>query len=152
MRSFVLLGLALAVQCGPATAGIYKCVDGQGRITYTNDASNAKGCTQLEEDLPVSSIPSLKPPPAGPSNFPRVTPAEQEARDGSRRAILGAELEAEEKALEEARKALTEQEAVRYGNERNYQKMLDRLQPFKDKIELHQRNVEALKKEISNLH
>ena len=65
--------------------------------------------------------------------------------------MLEKELLAEETALAEARKALAEQEAIRLGNERNYQKVLDRLQPYKDKVELHQRNVDALKKEIGSL-
>ena len=40
---------------------------------------------------------------------------------------------------------------MRYGNERNFQKKLDRLQPFQEKVEQQERNVEALKKEIANL-
>ena len=40
---------------------------------------------------------------------------------------------------------------MRYGNEKNYQKKIDRLKPFQDKVEQHERNVEALKKEIANL-
>ena len=39
----------------------------------------------------------------------------------------------------------------RRGDERNYQKVLDRLQPFKDKVDLHKRNIEALRREISGL-
>ncbi len=39
---------------------------------------------------------------------------------------------------------------MRSGDERNYQKVLDRLQPYKDEVERHQKNVEALKKEINN--
>ena len=57
----------------------------------------------------------------------------------------------EEGALAAAVKALAEQEAVRLGDERNYQKVLDRLQPFKDKVDLHKRNIEALRREISGL-
>lgn len=40
---------------------------------------------------------------------------------------------------------------MRSGDERNYQRVLDRLQPFKDKAALHERNIEAIRKEISNL-
>ena len=40
---------------------------------------------------------------------------------------------------------------MRLGDERNYQKVLDRLQPFKDKVDLHKRNIEALRREISGL-
>jgi hypothetical protein len=45
---------------------------------------------------------------------------------------------------------LTEQEGIRTGDEKNYQRVLDRLQKYKDEVERHQKNVEALKKELSN--
>ena len=83
--------------------------------------------------------------------FPRVSDTDQQRRDTERRKILEAELSAEEKSLESARKALASEDAVRYGNERNYQKKIDRLKPFQDKVELHERNVDALKRELSNL-
>ncbi|MFX9665274.1 hypothetical protein ABTO78_21685, partial [Acinetobacter baumannii] len=73
------------------------------------------------------------------------------ARDSERRRILEAELDTETKNLEAARKALTEGEAVRLGDERNYQKYLDRIQGLKDNVALHERNVDALRKEISKL-
>jgi hypothetical protein len=111
----------------------------------------------MSESQSVSSIPAPSPrtptaqPQSSPSSFPRVSPDAQRARDDTRRQVLEKELSAEEAALTEAQKALTEQESIRHGNERNYQKVLDRLQPFKDKVELHQRNVEALRREIGNL-
>ncbi|HRG72082.1 MAG TPA: DUF4124 domain-containing protein, partial [Thauera aminoaromatica] len=37
------------------------------------------------------------------------------------------------------------------GDERNYQKVLERVRPFKDRVELHKRNVDALRREISGL-
>lgn len=61
------------------------------------------------------------------------------------------ELASEQASLEQAKKELANQEAIRTGDERNYQRVLDRLQPFKDKVALHERNIEALKKEIGNL-
>ena len=77
-------------------------------------------------------------------------PATQRTRDDARRKILDDELSGEEKALAKAKEELTQQESVRSGDERNYQKVLDRLQPYKDEVERHQKNVEALKKEINN--
>ena len=53
--------------------------------------------------------------------------------------------------LADARKKLTEQEAIRTGDEKNYQRVLDRLKPFQDTVEVHQKNVEALKRELVNL-
>ena len=126
-------------------------------MTYTNDKSSSRGCTPLSSDLPVSSIPPVTRPqpqaaPSGASggSFPRVTADTQRERDDSRRRILMNELAAEEAAARGA------QESRRAGvdstrDERNYQKKLDRVQPFKDKVALHERNIEALRKEIGNL-
>tara|TARA_R110001583_G_scaffold195522_3_gene375297 strand:+ start:124300 stop:124809 length:510 start_codon:yes stop_codon:yes gene_type:complete len=153
-RPMRTLPLILALCIAPlAHAQVYKCVDAEGRTTYTNDRSLARGCSQLEGDQSVSSIPAPRPSTTQPtpSSFPKVSPDAQRERDDSRRKVLESELATEEAALTEARKALSEQEAIRLGNERNYQKVLDRLQPFKDKVELHQRNVDALRRELSGL-
>ncbi len=53
--------------------------------------------------------------------------------------------------LADARKKLAEQEAIRTGDEKNYARVLERLKPFRDSVEVHEKNVEALKREIANL-
>lgn len=155
MKSLTAL-VVLSLTSGLALADVYKCVEtdpntGEQKVTYTND-QRARGCERLSADLPVSSVPGRSDAqPAPQRSTPSVTNDVQKQRDDTRRQILEAELSDEEAALEAARKALAEQEAVRYGNERNFQKKLDRLKPFQDKVEQHERNVDALKKEISNL-
>jgi hypothetical protein len=160
MRPFRLLPLLLLAGLAlPAHADIYKCTDANGRVTYTNDRSLARGCVRLQADQPVSSVPApvRRPAAATPretpqgTEFPRVSPSEQRGRDDARRQVLQQELQTEEQKLAEAEKALAEQASIRLGDERNYQKVLDRLQPHKDKVELHQRNIEALRREISGL-
>lgn len=161
MRPFRLLPLILLTGlAAPAYADIFKCTDADGRVTYTNDRSLGRNCVRLQADQPVSTVPSparrpaaapATPTTASPGAFPRVSPNDQRSRDDARRQVLQNELATEEGALAEAEKALAEQEAVRHGDERNYQKVLDRLQPFKDKAELHKRNIEALRREISSL-
>ncbi|HRP64592.1 MAG TPA: DUF4124 domain-containing protein [Thauera sp.] len=157
-RLFLLL--LLATLSAPAWADIYKCTDADGRVTYTNDRTLGRGCVRLESDLPVSSVPApvrrpaaapAAPAATSPGAFPRVSPNDQRSRDDARRQVLQSELATEETALAEAEKALAEQESIRHGDERNYQRVLDRLQPFKDKVELHKRNIEALRREISGL-
>lgn len=157
--------LLASLLCSPlAIADIYKCVDEAGHVTYTNNKPTGRGCNTLSRDQAVSSVPgpstpsrpvSVPAPQSGASSagvgFPRVDSGTQKARDNDRRRILEDELAAEQKSLETARKELEEQESVRYGNERNYQKVLDRVQPYKDKVQLHERNIEALRREISNL-
>ena len=176
---FVLAaGTALWLPAGVAHAQVYKCTGADGSVTYTNDRSIGRNCSALKMDLPVSSIPAVRPrstgggggsnrasTPARSTNsgarasggggsggggggFPNVSSDTQRARDNTRQQILQSELDTEQKALDEAKKALAEQEAVRMGNERNYQKVLDRLEPYKNAVELHQRNIDALQREL----
>ena len=149
MRPLRALPLILLLHTAlPAQAAVYKCIDGDGRVTYTNDPSLARGCKLLDSGQAVSTVPA---PVRRPAAFPRVSADDQRARDDGRRQVLESELATEETALAEAEHSLLEQESIRLGNERNYQKVLDRLQPFKDKLELHKRNIEALRREISGL-
>ena len=75
--------------------------------------------------------------------FPRVDAGTQKARDTDRRRILEEELGSEQAALDAASRQMAELDAARRGGER--------LQPLKDRVRLHERNIEALKREISNL-
>ncbi|ENO86578.1 DUF4124 domain-containing protein [Thauera linaloolentis] len=158
MRLLRILPLTVLLYAAlPAQAEVYKCIDAEGRVTYTNDRSAARGCTALDTGQSVSTVPAPARRPAAspgtvsPSGFPKVSPGDQRARDDGRRQVLESELATEESALATAEKALAEQEAIRLGDERNYQKVLDRLQPYRDKVELHKRNIEALRREISGL-
>lgn len=54
-------------------------------------------------------------------------------------------LDEAKKSLEAAKKELAEQEEVRYGNEKNYQKKLDRLKPYEDKVNDFSKKLEELK-------
>lgn len=143
----------------PAWSVVYKCTDADGRVTYTNDKSIGRDCKAISTDQPVSSIPApprrpapaAAPQPPSSGGFPSVPADTQRARDADRRQILETELAAEERALAEAQAALAEQESIRTGDERNFQRVLDRLQPFKNKVELHQRNIEALRREMRTL-
>lgn len=147
----VILPVLFFLLLSPAAyADIYKRVDENGHVTYSN--APLKGGKKLYiSPIPESASPKSKPAAATPQNFPRVDAETQKKRDDSRRVILEQELAAEQKLLEEARKALAEGEAVRLGSERNYQKYLDRVQGLKDEVTLHEKNVEALNKEIAGI-
>lgn len=144
-----------ALLCSPlARADIFKCVDEAGHVTYTNSRTTAKGCSVLARDQAVSSVsgamrPATQPAAAGgavggsAAGFPRVDAGTQKTRDTDRRRILEDELNAEKGAFDAATRQLTELDASRRGSG-------DR-QSLLDKIQLHERNVEALKREISNL-
>src|SRR5690606_24599950 len=143
--SFRILTLILLTGlAAPAHADIYKCSDADGRVTYTNDRSLGRNCVRLQSDQPVSSIPAPtpRPGPAAPATsatgWPGActggSPAAKGSRDDAGRQVLRGELTTDEGPRPAAEEALAEQEAVRPGGERNYRKVLDRLQPFKDKV------------------
>jgi hypothetical protein len=151
----VLLSSILAGLAGGALADIYKCLDDAGHVTYTNQKSPGKGCSLLAKDQPVSTVATAKPAarPAGatPTSFPRVDGDTQKKRDVERRRIIEEELASEQKSLEAARKDLGELKPAGGGDEKAAQTSAERLQPYKDKVALHERNIESLKKELSNL-
>jgi hypothetical protein len=146
--------LLLALLVLPVQADtLYKCSDSDGHTTYTNQKTGAKNCTILSQDKPVSTFapPKSRASTPTPENFPKVSAESQKSRDSDRKKILNDELAAEQRNLEEAKRALAEQEGIREGGERNYQRVLDRLKPYQDSVQLHERNVEALQKELGNL-
>jgi hypothetical protein len=151
------VAIAFAFAGGAHADTLYKCTDGEGHATYTNNKGGAKNCVVISREQPVSTIAAPKAPRANagaptPGDFPKVGAGEQKSRDGDRRAILDQELATEQKSLDEARKTLAQQEAglaVVAGT--NPARNQERLKPYQDTVQLHERNIEALKKEIANL-
>jgi hypothetical protein len=143
------LPLLIAASGVMAQNEIYKCLDATGRPSYTNIKRDTVGrnCSMVTREISV--VPAAQ--NSAPSGFPRVDVATQRARDDGRRKILENELNSEQDLLKDAQAKLTEQEQIRNGDERNYQKVLDRLQPFKDAVDQHQKNIEALQKELASL-
>lgn len=148
-----LLALAPAAHAQTVTE-IFKCMDANGRPSYTNDRRETVGrkCEVVTSQINVA--PTQKPPAANtarPGSFPRESPTERNAARERQRQILEKELATEQAALAKARQDLAAQESVRSGDERNYAKVLERLQPYRDTVETHQKNIEALKRELNNL-
>jgi hypothetical protein len=152
---FLLLVLSLAA--APALAETCKYVDKDGRTIYSNvPVKNARKVACFQPPPTPSPEPSAAPAntrSAVPTDTSRarVEPSTQRQRDSDRRQILESELSREQDALNEAKKALAEQESVREGNERNYARMQERLKPYQDSVALHEKNVASLKQEIANL-
>ena len=148
---FVTFG-TLALSAHAQVTEIYKCVDKSGARLYTSDRRETAGkkCELVSREVNV--VPAQKQPQsAAPSSFPRETPQARASAKERQRDILEKELTSEQQLLDKARQDLAAQEAVRTGDEKNYARVLDRLQPYKDSIDLHQKNVEALKRELSNI-
>jgi hypothetical protein len=158
MKRFLLLPL-LALPLVVQADTLYKCPGADGRMTYTNQKGNAKNCEIISQDKPISTFnaPPPKPRQATPADFPRVNGEQQKARDSDRRAILEQELANELKNLDQAKKMLVEQENTVLPEERIQGGGIkggmreERLQGVRDQIKLHERNIESIRREISNL-
>jgi Domain of unknown function (DUF4124) len=159
MRFLMLLASLVSAS---ASAEIFKCVEEGGRVTYSN--VQATGCTRLNVGPTTNQVPKRS-GGASPNvrstlsgDFPRVDTGTQRARDDDRRRILDQELANETSALESARKVLSSEESQVMPEERNVAgrginnaKVEQRLQPVRDRVAMHERNIEALRKEIANL-
>lgn len=152
MRNHWILAVLLVLPAPPVAADIWECVDESGNKRFTNIKSEAKGCKLLNISAP-NTVPATKPqakPADAPRNFPKVDGETQKQRDSDRRRILEQELASEQKLLDQARKELSEQESMRLGSERNYQRVLERLEPYKKKVKLHEDNVVNLRRELAS--
>jgi len=150
------LALAGLLMLSPAVRGeIYECIEPNGNKLFTSDAkeAKAKGCRTMNLGPPNTVSGPAKPPgkstTPSPQDFPKVDKDTQKQRDSDRRKLLEQELASEEKLLAQAKKELAEQESVRLGSEFNYQRVLNRLEPYKKKVALHENNVANLKRELA---
>jgi len=149
-------GGAYAQQQGTGT--VWRCTEPDNRAHYTNIKKETEGkqCVVVTREVSVvSAPPQVQAPRAAatptPPGFPRVDKDTQKSRDDGRRKILEDELSTEEKGLSDAKAKLAEQEGIRNADEKNYQRVLDRLKPYQDAVERHERNVSALKRELAAL-
>ncbi len=146
--------LLCAAGLAHADQDLYKCVDAHGGVTYANTGST-KGCTRISVDPVV--VPKLATPQkaqaaqASPSNFPKVDGATQKARDSDRRRILDDELRDKEAKLADLKREYNNGEPERQGNERNYQRYLDRVAQLKADIARAESDVASIKSEIGKV-
>ena len=162
LACYGLAAIAALALASPAWGDTFKCMDSNGRATYTNIKEETKGKNCRVVMREISIVPAMPTTPkaepsranreeSSPRGFPRVDRATQQRRDDDRRRILQEELSSEQEALAEAKAELTRQESRRNGDERNYQRVLDRLKRYQDDVERHERNVAALKKELEHV-
>lgn len=159
----MLLGFALSAAPALAQAQasqeitIWSCRDKDGRTHVTNlrEDTSGKDC-RIVQQTRVQVVPAQAPgkpaAKAAPGTFPREDSQARASAKERQREILERELEQEQSLLAQARKELEEQESVRYGDERNYARVLERLQKYKDAVEVHENNVESLRRELTNLY
>jgi len=155
------VGFALALASALAQAQqeitIWSCKDKDGRTHVTNlrEDTTGKNCKVVQQSrvqVVPAVTPAAKPGAKPPTTFPREDAQTRASAKARQRDILEKELAQEEQALDLARKELVEQESVRYGDERNYARVLERLQKYRDAVELHEKNIDSLRRELVNLN
>ena len=161
LRALILV--AFVTPAAAQVTEIYKCVEPNGRPLYTSDKRETVGkkCELVSREVnvapsppPMVNKPAPKSEPAAksPGSFPKESASQRANARDRQREILEKELATEQQLLAKAQQELAAQQGVRTGDERNYSKVLERLQPFRDSVETHQKNIEALRRELANLN
>jgi Domain of unknown function (DUF4124) len=147
-----------------AQGSVCKYVDADGNIVFSNlppDKGMRKVSCMSGDEPPrrssnssntgTSTASGSAKSAATPGDFPRVDPGTQKGRDDVRRKVLGDELANEEQLLAEARVAYANGAPVPLPEEQaNADKYRERIARYRQAIQLHERNIEALKKELGN--
>lgn len=144
MKRKYLFLTALIFLSLPANAGIYKHVDEQGKVTYSNiPSSNAK---QL--NLP----PIVVVPPVDSGDVEdRIARRRESMKLEEQKEKLQSKISEEEKRLSEVKNEYKDGNPDRLGSERNYQRYLDRVERLRAEIDRRENNLNILKKELNAL-
>jgi hypothetical protein len=170
----VVVGMALTTavfapvcawaQAAPAVATVYRCPGPPVLYTDALSAQEARdrGCRTIE-GAPITVVQGRARPATAASGASangsaaprpaeaRVDPAAQRARDSDARRILTEELQREEQRLAALQKDYNNGQPERRGDERNYQRYLDRVAEMKAAITRKEADVTALKRELAKL-
>jgi predicted RNase H-like nuclease (RuvC/YqgF family) len=168
-RLICISTLVFSLFASPVLADIYKHMDANGVVTYSNlkstgaiklnIANDGDSSNTSEQTEPGNS--RSKPRQSG-SDFPRVDTNTQIQRDAKRQSILEAELKAEKAALSLAKEAYAleaaKPEIARQKNSdgtvstyRNMAKFNEKMKPLQAELDNHQNNIELLQKELNNI-
>jgi hypothetical protein len=125
----------------------------RGNIVFSN-LPPEKGYRKLSclgaEESPRKSSPSGKSSTPHACGFPKVDAETQRTRDDMRRKVLTDELSAEEKLLADVRRDYNSGAPTPLPEEQsNAAKYQDRVARLRQAVQLHERNIEALKKELA---
>jgi hypothetical protein len=149
----VLCGLAGLAQAQGGT--VYRCPGNSFTNSITAKEADAKGCKPVEGgNVTVVSTPKrtgAAAPAAAGNTQNRVDPADQKARDSDARRILETELRKAEEQLASLQKEYNNGEPERRGDEKNFQKYIDRTAELKASIARTEADIAAIKRELAKL-
>jgi len=141
----------------PDSSVMYRCPGNDYKNTITAKEAERLGCKRIE-GAPVTIIQMTKPRPNTGTSVPaatasgvRVDPVAQRARDSDARRILETELKTEEDKLAAMQKEFNNGQPERQGDEKNFQKYLDRVEEMRAAIARKQIDIAALQRELKKL-
>lgn len=122
-------------------AGIYKQVDTEGNVTYSNVPSN----NAKKIDLPaIVVVPSV----SSDEIDDRIARRRESAKIDEQRQELEKKISDEENRLNEVKSEYKNGEPDRLGSERNYQRYLNRVERLREEINVRERNLNLLREEL----
>jgi len=123
---------------------MYRCLTQSAAYSYFN----VPGAVVADPQDSGARKNGTTPSPAG---FPKIDSATQKGRDDLRRKVLGDELATEEKLLADARIAYADGAPAALPEERaNVEKYRERIAKLRQTVSAHEKNVDALKKELAS--
>ncbi len=152
-------GAALAQPAAEGGGEMYRCPGNDYKNTISPKDAEKMGCRKIE-GAPITIIQTVKPragtavPSVAPASSPagaRIDPVAQRARDSDARRILEGELKTEEQRLAALQKEFNDGQPERRGDEKNFQKYLDRVAEMRASIERKQIDIAALRRELQKL-
>lgn len=136
---------------------MFVCTNGDGVRTYQN-SDGGRNCVPLNLN-PITVVPGTQNRSATKPKSPRGSDYSYDksndyltfdAKD-DRLKILQEELRLEESKIKALEAEYKEGQPDRLGNEKNYQKYLDRTEMLKNEITMARENIDVLKKEIARM-
>lgn len=143
-----ILPLLLLTCASLAQAATYECTDRQGRRTYTNTSVAGQNCRAIDLGRPSvysSAAPTFSHSGTASSTDAPPTTAVAVAEPATATAVSSADIAAAEGRLNQARQNLEQGRQVRYGNERNYARYLERIQGLENEVKAAESALNALK-------
>ena len=155
--SSLVAAVVLALAAGGAVAAegstYYQCPGNVFTNTITPKEAEAKQCkamvTQQPTTIPAPKVRGGAAPAPGSSASSKVDAQEQKARDSDARKILQDELIKAQTQLEALQKEYNNGQPERKGDEKNYQKYLDRTADLKAQITRTESDISAITRELA---
>jgi hypothetical protein len=157
VRPSVLLAAVLALgatgaQAAQETNVYYRCPNNVFTNTITAKEADARGCKAMEAQQPTTiPAPRMRPAVAATpgTSASKVDAQEQKQRDTDARKILQDELIKAQTSLDALQKEYNNGQPERKGDEKNYQKYIDRTNDLKAQITRAESDIGAITRELA---